>query len=59
MLVNERLTARRLDEVVAAVLAAATLTADGRDDVLALAQADGIARQADDAPDEERLLPPT
>ena len=57
MLVDKRLAPCRLDEVVAAILAATTLTADGRDDVLALAQSDGVAWQAHDATDEKRLFP--
>ena len=44
MLVNQLLTGRRLQEIEAAILAAAALAADGRNDVSLPAHANRIAR---------------
>ena len=52
MLVNQLLTGRRLQEIEAAILAAAALAALHGDDVARLADAEGIARELLYLPDE-------
>ena len=52
MLVNQLLTGRRLQEIEAAILAAAALAALHGDDVARLADAEGIAREFLYLPDE-------
>ena len=52
MLVNQLLTGRRLQEIEAAILAAAALAANRGDDVARLADAEGIARELLYLPDE-------
>ena len=52
MLVNQLLAGRRLQEIEAAILAAAALAAYRGDDVARLADAEGIARELLYLPDE-------
>ena len=52
MLVNQLLAGRRLQEIEAAILAAAALAAHHRDDVARLADAEGIAGELLYPPDE-------
>ena len=52
MLVNQLLAGRRLQEIEAAILAAAALAALHGDDVARLADAEGIARELLYLPDE-------
>ena len=52
MLVNQLLAGRRLQEIEAAILAAAALAAHHGDDVARLADAEGIARELLYPPDE-------
>ena len=52
MLVNQLLTGRRLQEIEAAILAAAALAALHGDDVARLADAEGIAGELLYPPDE-------
>ena len=52
MLVNQLLAGRRLQEIEAAILAAAALAAHHGDDVARLADAEGIARKLLYPPDE-------
>ena len=52
MLVNQLLAGRRLQEIEAAILAAAALTAHHGDDVARLADAEGIAGELLYPPDE-------
>ena len=61
MLVNQLLAGRCLQEIEAAILAAAALTAHHGDDVARLADAEGIARKLVYPPDEihhEYILAP-